>query len=243
MKNLICFFYHFRKKVGEKMPKVYISPSTQEHNIGVGDYGTEEKRMNDIADLVYEELKQYPIEVFRNKPEMRLGEVVKDSNEKKVDLHCAIHSNAASTPLAQGTSCFYHYKGSAKSKEFANIIYNNIAPISPGKDRGVKPDNTLYDKGLYELRETNAPASLIELDFHTNVNGAKWIIEEKVKISKAIVKSILEYFDIGNYEENHWANEHFNNLNKKGIKIYEKRFDEYITRGEALALLDRATDK
>lgn len=41
----------------------------------------------------------------------------------------------------------------------------------------------------------------------------------------------------------HWAEVHFNNLNKKGIKVNEKRFDEPITRGELFALLDRLTDK
>lgn len=34
------------------MVKVYISPSSQEDNRGVGNYGTEEVRMNQIADVV-----------------------------------------------------------------------------------------------------------------------------------------------------------------------------------------------
>ncbi len=37
----------------------------------------------------------------------------------------------------------------------------------------------------------------------------------------------------------HWAEKHFNSLNKKGIKINEKRYDDPITRGEVFALLDR----
>ncbi len=37
----------------------------------------------------------------------------------------------------------------------------------------------------------------------------------------------------------HWAEKHFINLNEKGIKINEKRYDDPITRGEVFALLDR----
>ena len=35
---------------------VYLSPSVQENNIGIGNYGTEEKRMNEIADIVEDKL-------------------------------------------------------------------------------------------------------------------------------------------------------------------------------------------
>lgn len=45
------------------------------------------------------------------------------------------------------------------------------------------------------------------------------------------------------FENKHWAEKHWESLNKKGIKIYEKRFDDNITRGEVFALLDRLTDK
>lgn len=40
-------------------------------------------------------------------------------------------------------------------------------------------------------------------------------------------------------QEPHWAEKHFVSLNKKGIEIQEKRYDDPITRGEIFALLDR----
>lgn len=36
--------------------------------------------------------------------------------------------------------------------------------------------------------------------------------------------------------------DHFNSLNAKGIVVHEKRYNDNITRGEMMALLDRATD-
>ena len=38
-----------------KVVKVYISPSSQHDNVGVGNYGTEEMRMNQVADRVEKE--------------------------------------------------------------------------------------------------------------------------------------------------------------------------------------------
>lgn len=37
----------------------------------------------------------------------------------------------------------------------------------------------------------------------------------------------------------HWAEKHYQSLNKKGIVIHERRFDDKITRGEVMALLDK----
>lgn len=42
---------------------------------------------------------------------------------------------------------------------------------------------------------------------------------------------------------NHWAYKHWENLNNKGIKIHDMRFDDKITRGEVFALIDRLTNK
>lgn len=65
------------------MKSIYLSPSTQENNIGAGDYGTEEKRMNQLTDLIEPLLKEYGLKVYRNRPEMTLKQVVDDSNAKK----------------------------------------------------------------------------------------------------------------------------------------------------------------
>lgn len=40
-------------------------------------------------------------------------------------------------------------------------------------------------------------------------------------------------------QNDHWAEKHFQSLQKKGIHIHEKRFNDQITRGEVFALLDR----
>ena len=55
------------------MADVYISPSLQEWNVGYGNYGTEEQRMNLIADVLDYELKRHGLTTDRNSPDMTLA--------------------------------------------------------------------------------------------------------------------------------------------------------------------------
>ena len=74
---------------------IYLSPSAQEYNIGYGDFGSEEYRMNRIADLVEKMLKNQGYTVYRNNPNEKLSQIVRESNEINPDIHVALHSNAS----------------------------------------------------------------------------------------------------------------------------------------------------
>lgn len=52
------------------------------------------------------------------------------------------------------------------------------------------------------------------------------------------IKEIEEYYKEIT-KEPHWAVEHKINLEKKGITINDTRYDDFMTRGEVFALLDR----
>ena len=92
------------------MVDVYISPSVQEWNVGYGNYGTEEQRMNLIADVVDYELKRHGLSTDRNSRDMTLAEVVRDSNSVNPKVHVAIHSNA-SNGQARGAEVYTHRFG------------------------------------------------------------------------------------------------------------------------------------
>ena len=51
--------------MGDKV--IYLSPSAQEYNIGYGDFGSEEYRMNRIADIVEKMLKEQGYTVYKEK--------------------------------------------------------------------------------------------------------------------------------------------------------------------------------
>lgn len=169
------------------MATIYISPSTQERNVGYGKYGTEEARMNQIADVVCKYLDDTDIVYYRNDPRMTLSHVINDSNSKKPDVHLAIHSNAGG---GTGAECWV-YDLSGEHYKFAKIIYGKISAITPMKDRGIK-----VGTHLGELRSTKAPACLIEIAFHDRKEDAEWIINNITLIGTELAKGICEYFNV-----------------------------------------------
>ncbi|MBC7340939.1 MAG: N-acetylmuramoyl-L-alanine amidase [Clostridia bacterium] len=169
------------------MPSVYISPSTQERNFGVGGYGSEEAQMNAIADLLVPELERHGLTVYRNHPRMTLKEVIRDSNAKKPDAHVAIHSNAGG---GKGTEIWILARG-GRAEKLAEAIYKHVAPLSPGKDRGIKES-----RYFGELSDTVAPAVIVELGFHDDPQEAKWIMSSRIAIAFALARGICEFFGI-----------------------------------------------
>lgn len=171
----------------EDIKKVYLSPSTQEKNIGVGDYGTEEYRMNRIADILENILTNNGYIVYRNLPDMNVSDIVEDSNLKNPDIHIAIHSNAGKS---SGPEIFTNVEGGSSDK-LAKNIYQKLLDIYYNKEasRGIK-----YTNELKEVREVFAPTILIEIAFHDNEEDANWIINNEENIANAIFEGIEEYF-------------------------------------------------
>ena len=198
------------KEEGEsKMKSIYLSPSTQENNVGAGSYGTEERRMNEIMDLIENQLRGKYI-LYRNRPEMSLQQVVADSNAKSPDLHFALHSNAGG---GEGTECWICAKG-GQAEKFANLLYKKVGALTPTADRGVKVSTSLY-----EVNKTRAPAVILEIDFHDNAQAAQWIVDNKAAVADACVQAIMEFFGDAVPEE------------KPMEKWYEKELQEAVAMG------------
>lgn len=182
---------------------IYLSPSTQEHNEYISNYGTEETIMNKICDVIFNMLRQYKeLTLYRNKPTMTLQEVVKDSNSKNPSLHFAIHSNSGG---GKGCEIFCHKFG-GEGEKFAKIAYNIISALTPTADRGIKQGYNFYGTGksMYELSMTTAPASLIEIAFHDNKVDAAWIVSHIEMIGRALATAILTYFKINLVTNARW---------------------------------------
>lgn len=169
------------------MKKIYISPSAQESNKGVAPFSTEEIEMNKIADLLIPLLiKDGRFITKRNLMSMDPYQCAYDSNLFVAELHIAIHSNAGG---GVGTEVFT-YGPNTNSERLGKALYNQIAPLSPGADRGVK-----YNPGLIEVGHTvHATSCLIELDFHDNEAGAKWIAGNHLSIAQALYKGLCDYY-------------------------------------------------
>lgn len=175
---------------------VYLSPSVQDWNYGYGTYGTEEYRMNLIADVVQYDLQRHGVTVVRNSPDMTLTQIVNESNAYAPKIHVAIHSNASENHEARGPAVYVQRFG-LRSEQLANDIYSQLAAIAPTDGFGVKEGISEFGgKSYYELRRTTAPAVLIEVAFHDNPADAQYIIDNIVEIGIAISKGILEYLGV-----------------------------------------------
>ena len=176
------------------MPTVYLSPSTQEYNPYITGAGSEEYFMNLIADAMEPYLTANTIRFGRNTPEMTAASSIRQGNAGNYDFYLALHSNAAPPALSgqiRGTDVYY-YDGSAKGKRAAEIIANNFKTIYPDPNK-VKTAPTTT---LAELKQTRAPAVLLEAAYHDNSADAQWIRDNIDNIARNLVLSLTEYFGI-----------------------------------------------
>ena len=175
------------------MPKVFLSPSTQEWNQYATD-GNEELYMNILADRIEPYLRSSGIVFVRNDPERNVQGAISDSNAGNYDVHLALHSNAAPESLAgklRGID-IYFAPSSSQSEKLANIIANNLKSIYPLPDK-VRAVPT-YSLG--EVLKTKAVAVLCEIGYHDNYADEAWLKNNLEIIAANIVRSLCDYFGI-----------------------------------------------
>lgn len=176
------------------MPTVYLSPSTQEFNPYYDGVGNEEYYMNLIVDAMIPYLDASGIKWVRNATSDTALTSAQASNAAGVDLHVAVHSNAAPEELAgklRGTDVYY-YTTSTEGQRAAEIFANNFKLIYPyPQDVEVRPTTALA-----ELRRTSAPSVLIEVAYHDNRDDANWIRNNIRDIARNLVVSIADYFAV-----------------------------------------------
>ena len=175
------------------MPKVFLSPSTQEYN-GYVSGGNEEQYMNLLADRLEPYLRSCGIKFVRNDPNRNFAGAIQDSNSSYYDVHLALHTNAAPERLSgriRGIDIYFAPK-SMSSEKLANIISNNLKSIYqlPDKVSAVPTYN------LGEVLNTKAVAVLCELGYHDNYADEAWIKSELNSIAANLARSLCDYFGI-----------------------------------------------
>lgn len=221
------------------MIKIYLSASTQEKNVGVAGYGTEEDNMFILRDLTEKYIQEggttFSIEK-NNYKSSTLVDIVKESNSFNPDIHLAFHSNAGIK--ARGCEVYYSmYTKNEKGKLLANYWYNEISELTPTTDRGVKSDGCLYSRGLYELRETKSVAALMEFFFHSSPEDVKFFLSNKEAFAIGTAIAIYKYFGLtykSKYLYRVYAGAYAMEENAKNQvkKLKEKGFDSYYKKEE-----------
>jgi len=173
------------------MHKVYISPSSQFANVGLAPFTTEGAEMTIIGSALMKLIaNDGRLSAKCSQPEMTdCYAKAKESNDFGADIHVAIHSNAGG---GKGTEVFA-YGAKTNSERLATALYAQIAPLSPGEDRGVK-----FNPGLIEVGDcVKATSALIELGFHDNAADAQWLATDIQQIAKFLYHGICDYFGYG----------------------------------------------
>ena len=175
------------------MPKIFLSPSTQEWNQYVTG-GNEEEYMKLLADRMEPYLRSSGITYVRNDPSRNVVGAISDSNAGNFDVHLALHSNAAPERLAgklRGIDIYFS-PSSYDSERLATIIANNIKSIYPLPDKTRAVPTT----SLGEVTQTRAVAVLCELGYHDNVEDVTWLKNNLEAIAANLVQSLCDYFGI-----------------------------------------------
>lgn len=175
------------------MPRIYLSPSTQDQNDYVNG-GTEEYYMNLVADAMEPWLISSGISFTRNTPEMTAASSIRQANSGTYDLYVALHSNGA-PPNKYGTvrgTEIYYYPASTQGKRAAQLIENNFKVIHPIPSLV----RIIPTTSLGEVAKSRAPAVLVEIAYHDNESDAQWIKDNIRAIARTMVLSITEYFGV-----------------------------------------------
>ncbi len=169
------------------MARVYLSPSLQETNLYAGGLGRESDWCRRIAEQVRSYLLSAGHKVRMSLPDDSLTDAINKSNAWHPGAHVAIHTNAGG---GEGTEVWY-YPGSVEGAKIASSIYTQLAPLTPGKDRGLRSTDTFI-----ELKQTIAPAVIVEVEFHDREDLARWITRNVVPIANRIARGIHGYFTL-----------------------------------------------
>lgn len=175
---------------------VYLSPSNQVDNKYAYGNTNEAEQMQRVGKVVERLLVERGLTVHTANPSMDITSRCHEANKLQPEVYCSIHSNSGG---GKGCEAFYH-PNNANSKSIAQYVYDEVAKVTTTpKDRGIKDGMKPFNgKGYAEIRTPKAPIAhtLVEVEFHDNVELAKWIINNIEAIGTAIAKGICAYMKI-----------------------------------------------
>lgn len=171
------------------MLKVFISPSNQVGNKYSGIDMNEAENCSAIAGFLAQCLSASGFNVLRPAPGASMAAAVRESNVYMPDLHICIHTNAFNGKVT-GTRVFT-FAGSGKAYDCGKLIFDGLCRLIPDGVNAMK-----QRPGLYELKNTVAPAVYVEVDFHDVPDRARWLVENRERIAHNLATSICSYFGV-----------------------------------------------
>ncbi|MDN5347779.1 MAG: N-acetylmuramoyl-L-alanine amidase [Clostridia bacterium] len=167
---------------------------------------------------------------------------------EKVELVLSLHLNSASTPEANYISSYILAPG-GRAEKAAALLQKRLVEATGWPDGGVREAN------FYILRETSAPAVLVEMGFISNPEQEKALGQEVTQklLAAALARGLAEFFgvelDAGNFPDikGHWAEGAIRRVIAAGLMGgYPDgtfRPDQYLKRAELAMVLVKLLDR
>ena len=256
----VCSVVCMRKKNKEEKPmgkkKVFIGVGHGGSDPGAVGYLVEKDVNLTMATACRDFLTAYGVDVCmsRTKDENDMvSQEIAECNAYAPDLAVDIHNNSGG---GDGFEVFHTIHGGT-GKVLAQNIEKHVKAMGQNS-RGVKTRQGTSGDYYAFIRETVAPAVICEgvfVDIKADAAQADTLAEQQA-FGVAYAKGILDTLGLA-YDEpeddgkedatdepeqpakEHWAQQYYDSLLAKGVRIDETRFDDPISRGEVFALLDR----
>ena len=184
--------------------KIFIDQGHNPQNPNAGAEGNgyrEQDITYKVGVILAELLRQngnFEVRLSRNSPDEILGTSntsslaarVNAANSWGADYFISLHTNAFSSPSGRGVEAYVFSEGSPAFGLAENIV-NELSTITGFPDRGV-----FARPGLYVLRKTRMPSTLVEMGYITNPAEAELMATEPDLIALGIYNGILRYFGL-----------------------------------------------
>lgn len=182
---------HGLATAGKRIPKQLDSKETREWTLNSR---VVEKVLSKLKD--YEGITNIRLDDPTGKRDIPLAERARKANDNKVDLVFSVHHNAGIKLGTGGGIVVYRFPNSSKfTKSMQKDLYNRLI-----KHTGLKGNraNPLAEANFQILRQTNAPAVLLENGFMDSRVDAPIILTDghAEKTANAIVEFVVNHFKL-----------------------------------------------
>ncbi len=114
---------------------------------------------------------------------------VRDANSWGADAFISLHTNASRNPAATGSEGLIYDNSATVARELSGDIIDSLTEVTGLRNRGI-----IERPGLYVLKETRMPATIIEMGFISNPYDAELMAYSPGLFAEGIYRGILRYY-------------------------------------------------
>ena len=116
---------------------------------------------------------------------------VRDANSWGADAFISLHTNAAESTRASGSEALVFGPSATAAIALSENILEELALTTGLRNRGI-----VYRPGLFVLKRTVMPATVIEMGFISNTYDAELMAYSPELFARGIYRGILDYYGL-----------------------------------------------